>query len=232
VMGRAERAFRSRMIHTAINVVALAALLSAVMTATVIAESPMVELDLSAMAIDSSMDELTFARTGRGGPGKWELITEPTAKLGLAIAQTSQDHTDYRFPLAVYDRLSAKNVNVSMRFKPVSGDVDQAGGIAIRLADPDNYYVVRANALEDNVRFYRVVKGERRQIAGTSQKVSSGEWHTLTIAADGDRFTVTFDGKEMFAANDSTFTGSGKIALWTKADSVTYFDQLTIAPLP
>jgi hypothetical protein len=232
VTGRAKRVFRRRTIHTVINAVALSALLSVATTATVIAESPTVELDLSAMAIDGSMDEFTFARTGRGDPGKWELITEPSAHLGLAIAQTSQDRTDYLFPLAIYRPLSIRNARVSVRFMPVAGSVDQAGGIALRVAGPDDYYLARANALEDNVRFYRVVKGDRRQIAGTNLKVSSGEWHTLTIVAENDRFTVGFDGNDLFTTRDGTFADPGKIALWTKADSVTYFDQIKITPLP
>jgi hypothetical protein len=102
----------------------------------------------------------------------------------------------------------------------------------VRLQTPDDYYVVRANALEDNVRFYRVVKGKREQLAGANTKVATNTWHTLTLKADGDRFTVSYDGKELYAANDATFAEAGKIALWTKADSITYFDNLTIRPLP
>src|SRR5262249_44486788 len=120
---------------------------------------------------------------------------------------------------------------VTIRFKPVSGKEDQAGGIAVRLTTPDDYYVVRANALEDNVRFYRVVKGRREQLAGANTKVASGQWHTLRLKADGDRFTVSFDGKELYTAQDKTSSGDGKIALWTKADSVTHFDKITITAL-
>ena len=104
--------------------------------------------------------------------------------------------------------------------------------IALRLQTPDDYYVVRANALEDNVRFYRVVKGKREQLAGTNTKVATNTWHTLTLKADGDRFTISYDGKELYTARDTTFAEAGKVALWTKADSVTYFDNLTIRPLP
>jgi hypothetical protein len=125
-------------------------------------------------------------------------VADATAASGRAIAQTSTDRTDYRFPLAVYQPISPKDVEVTVRFKPVAGKVDQAGGIAVRLTTPDDYYVVRANALEDNVRFYRVVKGNRQQIAGADTKVASGEWHTLTLKAQGDRFTVSFDGKQLY----------------------------------
>src|SRR5207244_659775 len=101
-----------------------------------------------------------LCRTGNGNVGEWRVVDDPTASNRRVIAQTNTDPTDYRFPLAVYQRVSAKNVGVKVRFKPVSGKVDQAGGIVVRLANPDDYYVARANALEDNVRFYRVVKGK------------------------------------------------------------------------
>ena len=101
----------------------------------------------------------------------------------------------------------------------------------MRLPDADNYYVARANALEDNVRFYRVVKGQREQLAGADLKVSANQWHTLALKAEGDRFTVSFDGNALFSAQDGTFTDAGKVALWTKADSVTYFDTISIVTL-
>ncbi|MFL5267081.1 MAG: hypothetical protein ACJ8AH_10885 [Stellaceae bacterium] len=158
-------------------------------------------------------------------------MSDPTAVHQAAIAQTSTDTTDYRFPLAVYKPVSAKDVDVSIRFKPIGGKVDQAGGIAVRLTTNDDYYVVRANALEDNVRFYRVVKGRREQIKGINTKVASNQWHTLGLRAEGEHFTVSFDGKVLFSTDDKTFAIEGKVALWTKADSVTYFDTLTIRPL-
>ena len=171
-------------------------------------------------------------RTGSGAPGDWQVIDDPTASQGKTIAQLSADATDNRFPLAVYEPTTVRNVEASVRFKAVAGRVDRAGGLAVRLTGPDDYYVVRANALEDNVNFYRVVKGRRQEIKGAAVKVSSGEWHTLTLRAEGDRFTISFDGKLLFTATDKTFGSAGKIALWTKADSVTHFDQLVIRSLP
>jgi len=93
-------------------------------------------------------------------------------------------------------------------------------------------HVARANALEDNVRFYRVVKGRRVQIESANVRVSANEWHTLGLKADGERFTVTFDGKQLYTAMDRTITSAGRIALWTKADSITRFDRIEINPLP
>lgn len=171
-------------------------------------------------------------RTGKGASGHWAIVDDPTAQARRALAQLSTDRTDYRFPLAVYQPVSAANVEVSVRFKAVDGKVDRAAGVAVRLADADNYYVVRANALEDNVNFYRVVRGVRQQITGVSTKVTSDEWHTLAIRAIGSQFAIAYDGRSLFTAEDSTFGGTGKIALWTKADSVTRFDTLTIHRLP
>jgi hypothetical protein len=191
----------------------------------------MQQLDLARLAPNLEPD-FTLWHTGDGGPGEWTIVADPSPTSGRAIAQVSKDKTDYRFPLAVYKPFSGKDLEVSVRFKAVAGTVDQAGGLAIRLLTPDDYYVVRANALEDNVRFYRVVKGRREQLAGTDIKVAGNSWHTLALRAKGEHFSVSFDGKTLFSAQDATFPNPGKVALWTKADSVTYFDNLAIRPLP
>jgi len=102
------------------------------------------------------------ALTGQGLPGRWEVIEDPTADDGRALAQLNSDPTDYRFPLAIYTSASATNVEITAQFKPVSGKVDEAGGVVVRWSDNNNYYVARANALEDNVRFYRVIAGGAR----------------------------------------------------------------------
>jgi hypothetical protein len=196
------------------------------------AEGAAIQVDISAMRPGFEPDGFTFWRTGNGEAAAWRVVTDMTAAGQAAITQTSTDTTNYRFPLAVYRPLSAKHVDVTVRFKPVAGRVDQAGSIVVRLTTPDDYYVVRANALEDNVRFYRVVKGRREQIDGVNTKVACNQWHALGLRADGDAFTVSFDGKTLFTAHDKTFADAGKVALWTKADSVTHFDTITIQPLP
>jgi hypothetical protein len=195
------------------------------------AQQATTQVDIANMQPGLAPPGFTFQRTGSGEIGDWRVVADSTAAGQRAIAQTSKDTTDYRFPLAVYQPVSARNVDVVLRFKPVSGTVDQAGGIAVRLTTPDDYYVLRANALEDNVRFYRVVKGRREQLKGANTKVATGQWHTLGLRAEGDRFTVSFDGKPLFSAEDKTFAGPGKVALWTKADSVTHFDKISITPL-
>jgi hypothetical protein len=195
------------------------------------AQTSATEVDIASMEPGLPPPGFDSWRTGEGDARNWFVIEDPSANGGRAIAQTSTDRTDYRFPLAIYKPFSGKDVDATVRFKPVSGTVDQAGGIVVRLATLDDYYVARANALEDNVRFYRVVKGRRERLAGANVKVASNQWHTLSLRAEGDHFTVSFDKRELFSADDKTFSVAGKVALWTKADSVTYFDSVVIKPL-
>ena len=195
------------------------------------AQKAATQVDIAAMPPGAAPPGFTFWRTGSGASVEWQVVQDPSAAGQQAIAQVSKDTTDYRFPLAVFQPISAKNVDVVVRFKSVGGTVDQAGGIAVRLTTQDDYYVVRANALEDNVNLYRVVKGRRSQIKGVNAKVTTGQWHTLGLRAEGERFTVSFDGTKLFTTEDKTFGNAGKVALWTKADSVTYFDQISITPL-
>ena len=187
---------------------------------------------IAKMEVGAAPTGFKFARTGQGASSKWAVVSDATSSEGRVIEQSSTDRTDNRFPLAIFESIVAKNVEVSISFKPVAGRVDQAGGTAVRVVDADNYYVVRANALEDNVRFYRVVKGRREQIDGVNIKVAGNVWHTLALKAQDDRFTIGFDGKTLFTTSDKTFAASGKIALWTKSDSVTRFDQIAIDVLP
>ena len=172
---------------------------------------------------------------GVGGPGRWEVVSDSTAAGGKALAQLSTDTSEHRFLTAFYTPVVSANVEVTVRFKPVAGKTDQAGGVVVRLVDAKNYYIARANALEDNVRFYRVRGDVREQLATADAKVSSGVWHTLTLRAQGDQFTVLFDGKFMHKTADKT-PGSrpttGRVGLWTKSDSITYFDRMEIKQLP
>ncbi len=173
----------------------------------------------------------SVALTGGGTAPVWSVVDDTSVSAGRVLAQTSADQTDYRFPLAIYDGVTAKDVEVTVRFKAVAGRVDRAGGIAVRLTDADNYYVLRANALEDNVNFYHVVRGSRRQVRGVGTKVTSDQWHTLSLKATGDQFTIGFNDKTLFTVADRTIANAGKVALWTKADSVTRFGALTIRTL-
>jgi hypothetical protein len=181
------------------------------------AEGP-ISVSLTEAQIGTLPQGFVADRTGEGAAADWKVVQDSAAPGGHVLAQTSTDRTDYRFPLAIYQPVSTANAEVSVRFKAVAGSIDRAAGIAVRLADRDNYYVVRANALEDNVNLYRVIKGSRSQISGVRHKVSSGAWHTLGLKVTGDRFAVSFDGAALYSAIDGSLTQAGKVALWTKAD--------------
>ena len=182
--------------------------------------------------------EWTVAMTHEGGAPKWEIVPDPSApSKPNVIAQTSTDNTSGRFPLAIYERASFTDGFVSVRFRPVSGERDQAAGIVWRFKDPDNYYIVRANALENNVVLYKVEGGKRISLEpkgtpsktyGVQQQVPKQAWSTLKVEFDGPRFAVFFDGTRIMEVEDATFSSAGKTGLWTKADSVTHFDDYRI----
>jgi Domain of Unknown Function (DUF1080) len=169
------------------------------------------------------------AITGQGAKGQWLVKPDSSApSQPNVLAQTSTDKTDYRFPLAIADEGSFQNLDMSVKFKAVSGEVDRAAGMAFRLRDANNYYIVRANALEGNYRLYHVVKGRRVQFAAANVNVASGEWHELRVECVGNHIMCYYDNEKKIDATDETFMEAGKVGLWTKADSVTYFDDLRV----
>jgi hypothetical protein len=171
----------------------------------------------------------TFSLTGSGRQGSWIIQKDDQAPSGnYVLAQLDTDNTNYRFPIAVANDPMLRDFRLSVGCKPVAGKVDQACGVVFRYRDENNYYVARANALEDNVRFYHVSAGKRHELASWSGKVTSGIWHELRVDATVDRFQVFWNTQKVIDARDKTFTEPGKIGLWTKADSVTYFDDLTV----
>jgi hypothetical protein len=186
-------------------------------------------IDFETAKIEAPPPGFTAELTGKGKPVRWVVLEDASAPAGpKVLAETSGDSTSNRFPLAILDGFEAKDVEVSVRFKPVAGEVDQAAGLMIRVQDADNYYIARANALEDNVRLYRVVDGHRQQFAGVDVPVPNGRWQTLALRVEGERFAVALDGRELFQATDQTFSQAGRVGLWTKADSLTHFDDLIV----
>lgn len=174
----------------------------------------------------------SFGRTGEGRMGRWVVQSDEGAPSGRnVLAQVDTDQTDYRFPIAVADHPSLRDLRLSVRCKSVAGNIDQACGIVFRYQNDQNYYVTRANTLEGNVRLYRVVNGTRRQFAGWNGPVTSGSWHGLRVDAQGDHLEVSWDGQKVIDAHDQTFQNAGKIGVWTKSDSVTYFDDLRVERL-
>ncbi len=163
----------------------------------------------------------TATKTGKGEP-QWEVVADSTAPSKPNALKQSGEAT---FPVCILDGTALKNGFVEVKFKPVSGKEDQAGGLIWRCQDADNYYIARANALEDNVTIYHTVKGKRVAFKNVNTKVTSGVWHTLRVDFDGTKFTVTFDGQSVIEATDDSFSEAGKVGVWTKADSVTLFDD-------
>jgi 3-keto-disaccharide hydrolase len=218
------------------NVLACAELLlAALLTLGCLAQSrdagaaEAITLDFDASAVGILPTGFSGAVTGGGGPASWVVVEDFTAPSGgKVLAQTSTDKTSFRFPLCVYEGFTASDVTVSVNFKSISGTVDQAAGLVARYRDKDNYYVVRANALENNVRLYKIERGNRKQFAGANVKVPSGEWQTLALEVKGTHFWVLLNDTLLFEADDATFKNAGKVGLWTKADSVTYFDDLRV----
>lgn len=175
--------------------------------------------------------------TGQGSKGDWKVIADPSApSQPNVLAQLSNDATNYRFPLAIAEKDVYRDVTLTVRFKTISGTRDQGAGLVWRFRDANNYYIVRANALENNVVLYKVQDGKRISLApkgtpektyGVKSRVPGKTWQKLGLQAKGSLFTVIFNDQKLFEVEDATFAEGGKIGLWTKADSVIYFDDLT-----
>jgi hypothetical protein len=164
------------------------------------------------------------ALTGEGKPAAWQVLLVHNR---AAIAETSRVAVDNRFPICVVDGVKASDVELGVSFTPIDGTIDQAAGLIFRVKDANNYYVARANALENNVNLYHVTNGVRRQIAGVDVAVPTGRTQQLGVRVEGEKIGVSLDGRPLFEAADRTIQGSGAIGLWTKADSVTAFYELT-----
>ena len=165
----------------------------------------------------------TATKTG-SGTAKWEVVAVISA---LSKPNVLKQSGEAIYPVCIKDDTSLKDGFVEVKFKPISGKEDQAGGVIWRCKDSDNYYISRANALEDNVTIYHIVNAKRTEKKRINTKVTSGEWHTLRVDFHGSHFVVTFDGKKALEWDDETFKDAGKVGVWTKADSVTLFDDFS-----
>ena len=178
------------------------------------------------------------AMTHTGEAPKWEVRHDTTApSKPNVLAQLSADRTAARFPMAILDTVNCRDGEVSVKFKTVAGKTDQAAGLVWRYRDSNNYYLVRANTLENNIVMYRVEggnhvsiapKGKPRETYGVHHRIPAHTWNVLKISFKKSRFEVYFDHRKVFESEDSTFTQAGKVGLWTKADSVTYFDDFQV----
>jgi hypothetical protein len=168
--------------------------------------------------------------TGKGDP-KWTIEHDQTAPSKLKILKQSGRAT---YPLILKDDTNIKDGFIEVNFKAIAGSMDRAAGLVWRAGDANNYYVVRANALEDNVVLYKTVNGVRSALDivgrkggyGVNISVPANQWLGLRVDFNGSRFRVLYNGKQLFEVEDSTFSDAGKVGLWTKADSVTLFDEI------
>ena len=185
-------------------------------------------INFNSDAIGTAPKGWTTTMTGRGKPN-WTVEADTSAPSKGNVLKQSGTAT---FPLAIKDGTTLRDGFVEVGFKAVAGSEDRAAGLVWRVRDADNYYVVRANALEDNDVLYKTVDGRRSELDivgrkggyGVTTLVPSGQWHRLRVEFAGTKFKVIFNGATLFEVEDSTFADAGRIGLWTKADSVTLFD--------
>jgi hypothetical protein len=164
--------------------------------------------------------------TGRGS-AHWTVERDASAPSQPNVLKQSGSGT---FPWCVLKSAAIENGFVEVKFKPLAGKEDQAGGVVWRWKDGDNYYVARANALEDNVSLYYTENGSRKTLKYVDAPVPRGAWHTLRVEFSGRRIKVVLDGVARIDMEDAHIAGTGAVGVWTKADSVTLFDDFSYGP--
>ena len=204
------------------------------MTAVALSDAQPRRVDFTPDTVGEPPRGFDFGHTAKAGePGNWLVEAEGENKY---LAHLDADPTGARFAVAVLADVVTTEVDVSVRFRPVSGRVDEAAGVVWRYQDANNYYLVRANALKGNVVAYKIQNGRRTDLRvkgegdtyGKPSRVPSGAWATLRVFARGSLFEVYHDGRKLFAVEDTTFRQGGKVGVWTNADAVTNFDDLTV----
>lgn len=164
-----------------------------------------------------------------GRPGTWKVVKAQDApKGGKVMALVRTTNRGHTFNLLLTKKVFPADLALSVRIKAGTGREDQGGGLVWRALDADNYYITRWNPLEDNFRLYKVVRGRRSMITGVRLKVDPGKWHKIMVKTKGKRIRVYFDGRLYLEAEDSTFSGPGRVGLWTKADAASFFDDFQV----
>jgi hypothetical protein len=195
------------------------------------AEDAATKIDFAKNGIGVPPADFEFARTGEGELGLWTVVRDETTDDGVAIEHVSTDQHDDRFPLAIYRPLNVENIEVSVRFKIISGTL-QSAGIAVCLRSPASYYAVSASALEHRVDLLLVMNGKIERIETSDAEVGLNRWHSLQVTVNDDHFAVSLDSRVLFTTFERTRMKDGHVALWTQEDNVTRFDQVEIRPLP
>jgi hypothetical protein len=195
--------------------------------------------------VDKTPPGFQSTLAGEGKPGDWRVLMDevtpllapltpqaPTVTRRAVVGQVATDATDEHFPMLVFGGETFGDFKLATRFKIVEGKAEQMAGIAFRVQDEKNFYVIRASALGRNVRFYKVVNGQRSTPIGPELDVAKGVWHELRIECKGNEIRCAFNGREVFPPlTDTSFKG-GKIAFWTKSDSVSYFTDTAVIYTP
>jgi len=164
--------------------------------------------------------------------GNWKILETEAANNGThVLGQLMGKGAEHAYKVVLVNGTDSSDIDLRVSFLPISGKADMGGGLIWRAADDRNYYLVRANPLEQNLRIYRVVKGVRHMLQNFDQIIEISKWHTLYVVAKGCRLQVSYDDKPVVDLCDRTFT-QGRIGLWTKSDAVTYFDDLRLHILP
>ena len=158
--------------------------------------------------------------------GDWQVLATERAKSSPhVLAQLMAKGAEHAYKVVLLKEVIASDLNLEVSFLPIQGQADMGGGLIWRATDDRNYYLARANPLEQNIRVYRVVKGIRHLLQNFDQTITLKQWHTMRITHQGCRVNIFYDGKQVLDLCDKTFH-AGMIGLWTKSDAVTYFDDL------
>jgi len=209
-----------------------------------------IKINFADFSAGQTQTNFSSALAGTGAPGDWKIISDeapssiqqplmPQIKATTSVvvrrpvlAQLSQDQTDEHFPMFIYNGATFKNFKLTTQFKIVSGVAEQMAGMVFRYQNPSNFYVIRASALGHNLRFYKVVNGQRGNIIGPDVEISTNVWHALAIQCEGDQIIFALDGKLASAPLHDLSFSTGKIGFWTKSDAVSYFADTTIDYTP
>lgn len=201
--------------------------------------------DFSQYSAGASPTGFVSIVNGAGKPGEWKLVEDsvptaleplspnaPATAKRLVLAQLARETLDEHFPLLIYSGETFGDFTLKTRFKCVAGSVEQMAGIAFRVQDEKNYYVVRASAIGNSFRFYKVVNGERSPPIGPQVDIPSGVWHELSVECKANQIRCLLNGRELIPMLTDNSFSSGKIAFWTKSDSISYFTDTRITYTP
>lgn len=202
------------------------------------------KFDFSTAPTNTLPPGYTSTVSGEGKPGDWRVLLDempldtnlsaggPRTALKSVVGQLARDTTDNHFPMLVLGSEQYGDFTFSTKFKVVGGDKEQMAGVAFRMQDENNFYVARANLISGTFYFYKFEKGLRAPPVGNNVKLAAGAWHELTVECHGTSIRLMLDGQDaMPPLQDPTFA-AGKIALWTKSDSVVYFTDARVSFVP